>query len=113
MRAYHIAPIDFGWESLKTVAGTVRKLSALKVEFAINDINEAAKVQDADRFLADWEAAKQMAREKGWDGDFRQDPVVFWIPFNDGFRYGFVFKQNTKGTTFVITPVAMPWLTEV
>jgi hypothetical protein len=37
------------------------------------------------------------------------DPVVFWVPVEDSFRYGFVFKQDNNGSTFVVSPVPMPW----
>lgn len=63
-----------------------------------------------DDFLRAWESAKEAASAEGWEGDFRHQPVVFWVPMSTTFEYGFAFKQDNNGDTFVLSPVAMPWL---
>ncbi len=109
---YEIDPIDFHWGYLKTVSETAREIGseeatikALKgqhfyVEMAVQD------------FLANWESAKVAVKEKGWDSGFRQEPVVFWVPYQNAFECGFVIKQDSDGTTFVVSPVRMPWFEE-
>ena len=109
MYTYHIAPIDFGWENLKTVAETASRLGALKAEGRAVAGEHGYAELDVDDFLSDWEAAKNLADGEGWEGDFRQGPVVFWVPHEDGFKYGFAFKQDNNGSTFVVSPVRMPW----
>ena len=105
---YDIAPIDFGWENLKTVRETASvflergSLSSSR----INDIDTS----DLEDFLRYWKSAKDAASTKGWEGDFRNEPVVMWIPNDSEFKCGFAFKQDSNGTTFVISPVEMPWL---
>jgi hypothetical protein len=63
---------------------------------------------DLQEFLALWESAKQAASDAGWDGDFRNDPVAFWLPDDTEFRLGFVIKQDNNGTTYVISPFELP-----
>ncbi|SDC67894.1 hypothetical protein SAMN05428966_10296 [Massilia sp. PDC64] len=111
MHTYHIAPIDFGWENLKTVEETASELGALKARAALDGPRALAQLEiDVDDFLARWAAAKDLAQGEGWEGDFRQGPVVFWVPHESGFKYGFAFKQDNNGSTFVVSPYKMPWL---
>lgn len=64
---------------------------------------------DLESFLANWEQAKGAASDIGWDGDFRGDPVVVWLPGSPGddFVHGFAFKQDNNGTAFKISPVPL------
>ena len=39
------------------------------------------------------EEAKILAARAGWEGDFSEDPRVFWIPDELEFKYGFAIKQ--------------------
>lgn len=110
MYAYHIGPIDFGWQHLKTVAETARELGGLEAELLTHTEKYAIEEPDIAQFLDDWKTAKQMAGEVGWEGDFRHDPVVFWVPCDGMFRYGFAFKQDNNGSTFVVSPVRNPSL---
>jgi hypothetical protein len=110
MHAYQIAPIDFRWNHLKTVAATASELGASEAELeATSGGVNGADDPSLREFLDDWATAKAMAGSIGWDGDLRNDPVVFWVPVEDSFRYGFVFKQDSHGGTFVVSPVPMPW----
>jgi hypothetical protein len=36
-----------------------------------------------------------------------------WLPYDTEFAYGFVWKQDNNGTTFVASPVPMPWLLRI
>jgi hypothetical protein len=91
--AYQVElPIDFGWEHLPTVA------AYSSVEDDFNDI--------LDEFLF----AKTLARELGWDGVNYGESRVFLLPQSDMMAYGFVWKQDHSGTTFVISPYELPWL---
>ena len=110
MYAYHIAPIDFGWENLPTVADVARKLGAETAAATAMKQRNAEPILEVSEFLLAWQAARDRAYTVGWEGDFRGDPVVFWLPVDDGFRFGFAFKQENNGSTFVISPVPMPWL---
>ncbi|MFM0058568.1 hypothetical protein PQR64_23380 [Paraburkholderia phytofirmans] len=107
--AYSLAPIDFGFDNLKTVEQTAAELGANAARATALEAPEFDR-PDVTAFLAAWASAKDAAREEGWYGDFRQPPVVFWMPIDGEFVYGFVIKQDTNGTTFVVSPVALPWL---
>lgn len=104
---YEIIPIDFGWENLKTVKETVATIAGFNdVVKDIEGVNSSA----VRGFLDRWDSAKSEASRKGWEGDFRHDPIVFWLPNEYDFEYGFVFKQENNGTTFVVSPFPLPWL---
>lgn len=106
---YEIPPIDMGWENLRTVREHVSFLAEkMQGSAAKNDVDAA----DLHSFLAAWESAKDAASSKGWEGDLRIEPVVFWVPDDAEFSYGFVLKQDNNGTTYVVSPVRMPWLEE-
>lgn len=100
---YQINPIDWGWEHSKTVQQTLVDLTA---DFAHDD-HTSSTILD---FISDWEYAKVAAKDAGWEGDFSEGPVVIWLPDELNFSYGFVFKQTNNGTTYVVSPVPMPWL---
>lgn len=109
--AYAISPIDFGWDNLQTVEDFARELGGrdafLKAKGADMIMEEGPQIEE---FLDDWQSAKEAAYSEGWDGDTRQGPVVFWVPTSTTFQYGFAFKQDNNGITFVISRVPMPWL---
>jgi hypothetical protein len=104
---YELLAIDFGWEHVKTVKDTLLAIASGPDELNHPDGLNAA---NAKAFLDAWESAKNAASEKGWEGDFRQEPSVFWLPSEGHFDYGFVFKQHNNGDTFVVSPHSLPWL---
>jgi hypothetical protein len=61
----------------------------------------------------DFNISKELATENGWEGDFRGSAYVFWIPDEHNMRYGFVWKQDNNGTTFVVSPVPLPHLKDI
>ena len=102
---YELGPIDWGWENLKTVAQTVAEIAKTSEEIEeSNDVN----AQGVRSFLESWESAKEAAASSGWEGDFRHEPCVFWLPGEVNFVHGFVFKQDNNGTTFVVSPQELP-----
>lgn len=64
------------------------------------------------QFKNDFKHAQQLAGEKGWEGDFRGDAHVFMLPTENEFTYGFAWKQENNGTTYIVSPVAFPHLKE-
>lgn len=106
---YETPPVDIGWEDLRTVQETAGVLVARMQSTGVkNDVDASA----LHSFLAAWTSAKDAASSKGWEGDLRIEPVVFWVPNDTEFSYGFVLKQDNNGTTYVVSPVPMPWLEE-
>lgn len=115
MIVYVCSPIDNNWESLQSVSQYAQELGArdaaviaehgekglLSFDYTVND------------FLKDWEEAKSSAYEHGWEGDCRQGPSIFWLPDETGFSYGFVFKQDNNGTTFIVSPKRLPWIERI
>lgn len=101
--AYHITPLDSGWEHLRTVRETFMDLQE-DAEYGVCSLWD---------FMNSWMDAGLAAIKLGWEGDFRNEPCVFWVPGNDTVLiHGFVFKQDNNGSTFVISPVPMPHLEE-
>ena len=107
---YGIPPIDTFWNQLKTVEDTAADLAAANARETL--ALSSGTTPSAEQFLEDWRAAQAEAKAAGWDGDFRRPPVVFWVPFDTDFQYGFVIKHDNNGDTFVISPVELPHLTE-
>lgn len=103
MRAYEIIPIDFGWENLQTVGEVASRIGAAEGKARAEGFDPATDPALSE-FLSLWEAAKRLASDAGWEGDFREDPRVFWLPEENRFAPGFVFKQDNNGTTYVVTP---------
>ncbi len=105
---YVIPPIDFRWGRLRTVRETLADL-ALKPDENTN-FNDAPDIKE---FINNWESAKMAAVEKGWDmDDHRNPPVVFWLPDDTEFSYGFVIKHDNNGDTFVVSPRKLAHLEE-
>lgn len=102
---YEIPPIDFGWRHLKTVEETARQLGAEAGAMAIT--GASGDDPDLQAFCDRWDLAQDLARSEGWDGNHRNAPVVFWVPGDTEFECGFVIKQDTNGTTYVVSPVEL------
>jgi hypothetical protein len=113
VHVYKTPPIDFwcGW----TPARDVVKWDlgpTLDVSFAFNTISAA-------QWDYQWWAAKVGAIRLGWkEGDIRgypdNAPLVSGLPEWDGGGEGCYFmiawKQGDHGTTFVASPIPLPWL---
>lgn len=102
---YQVGPIDHGWNNLRTVQDTVADIAGTDDEFMRrHDLN----TDGLTTFIQGWESAKDAAAREGWEGDFLHAPRVFWLPSEIGFDYGFVFKQENNGTTFIMSPQDLP-----
>lgn len=106
---YELAPIDGGWRYLQTVEALGQQLA---VEYSDAELNgtPVMELPEWPDFATAWRSAKDAAYSAGWEGDFRGKPVVFWVPAESEFTYGFVFKQDNNGTTYVVSPVELPHL---
>jgi hypothetical protein len=101
MFVYSVGPIDFGWELLPTVRHFISNFPELDGDCI-----------GFESFLSQWENAKTLARDRGWEGDFSKDPRVFFLPnpSSGDFLHGFVWKQKNNGITFIISEVELPWI---
>ncbi|MEF2071648.1 hypothetical protein [Consotaella aegiceratis] len=109
---YSTAPIDFGWALLPTVTEIASELAKIEAAEKIDGYGGGKDVGTATEFLADFDRARELARQHGWEGDYRPDakPHVFWLPHENEMAYGFIWKQQHSGQTFVISPCPLPWL---
>jgi hypothetical protein len=104
---YHIFPIDFGWDFLPDLSHVISQAAA-------QDANDCIRYGDtAYKILRDFKFAMAAAEGKGWEGDFRDGPKVFFLPNDTEFQWGFVWKQDNNGETFIASPQPMPWLRPV
>lgn len=108
MYVYEIAPIDFCWEMLHSVEDVAAKLA--RADAAELTGKGGSGLPSCEHFLKTWTNAKFIAGEAGWEGDIRTGPAVFWLPGDTDFDFGFVFKQNNNGSTFVVSPRELPYL---
>ncbi|MBD8088889.1 hypothetical protein IFT48_02770 [Pseudomonas fluorescens] len=113
---YTLSPIDFGWEHLSTVEETLRVFLKDEAEAAHEAYESGFALELGDLpyssadFSQEWASAKAMAEKICGSGELRDNPAVFWVPGEMKFNYAFVFKMENNGTTFVISPVELPWL---
>ena len=115
MYAYELSPIDNGWEHLKTVEETMQlMLDQISGPNAGRDCLSGAAylLTEAREFVNSWRQAQKLAKQVGWEGDFTQEPHVFWLPEpgSPTLIHGFIIKQANNGTTFVISPVPLMYL---
>lgn len=108
---YSVPPIDFGWGHMQTVEEVAKRLAAEAATVAVKADSSHFGFDsgpDYEEFLRQWKSAQERAHDLGWEGDHRHAPVVFWVPTDNGFDCGFVIKQDNNGSTFVLSPVALP-----
>lgn len=112
MYAYHLGPIDFGWEFMPTMADTIAILVSPRLQDYEDTIIHMARLKDFIGFL---EEAFQIARSIGWEGDFRPgyEPRAFSVPVEDNIAFGLMWKQENNGSTFVVSPVELPHLAKM
>lgn len=110
---YSETAIDHNWECLPSVAQMAQKLGGHTAAL-LTEVHQGLppSTEDVDRFLEAWKSARSAASMFGWEGDFMQGPVVFWLPAPNfaTFLYGFVFKQRNNGQTYVVSPCELIWL---
>lgn len=110
--AYQLNPIDFwaGW--------TKAKKAVRPVHFGPGEFIEAElDLIDPEVWERQWNLAQAAAAKVGWEGDVRGEPYVIGLPEDGaisggGGRFIIGWKQDNNGTTFVVSPVRLPWLEE-
>lgn len=107
-------PIDYGWEDLETVEAVAAKFARHDAALEVNDVSyEERKLP---RYWTALKQAYELAKGEGWEGDFRASggPQVFFVPgIKNDMEYGFVWKQDNNGTTFIVAPYEFPWLEKI
>ena len=99
---YEVYPIDFMWGFLPTISEFGKGLASEPEAYG----KDAVQKLDED-FR---EAQSEVDAATSWEGDFRGEVSVFLIPIEGTFDYGFVWKQENNGTTFVVSPVKLDHL---
>lgn len=112
---YRIAPIDYGFRYLRKV-GEFRDLIRLEDLSHYEGVGRQLSpckplvLSGLARFDLNFEAAKRMARDLHWEGDFREGPFVMPVLVELEVGHAFVWKQDNNGSTFVLSPVPLPYL---
>ena len=111
---YSINPIDFGWGFFVKIKDYIEKKFKCDAEIVNellhkNLIEFSAALECADNinfneFMNSFNFAMYAARKAGWDGDFSEEPVLIPVVDDTECNYGFMFKQSSNGSTFVILP---------
>ncbi len=113
MYIYHCGPIDWNWNNLMTVHELMKKLTD-KHCFEIDGEDLDGDIT-LHYVMAKFNQCLKAADEHcGWEGDFTEEPRVFAIPFpyHYDFEFGFVWKQQNNGSTFVACPIELPHLSD-
>jgi len=85
------------WEHLELVEDTAKWYSSEGLNGV--HVNRSA-------FHKAWAEAQQAALKAGWDGAMVGKALVYWLPADQGFEHGFVWRQgNGKGV--LVSPVAL------
>jgi hypothetical protein len=96
MKTYHVyvlPPVDIGWGLFKTVSQVIDTICEV----------------DLHDFVVAYYQSLRVAKSTGWwEGDMRHEAVVVPLVRELEGEYGFMWKQDNNGTTFVVTPEAIP-----
>lgn len=100
---YRLPPIDF-WLGWATVATMFEDPDPL-----VPDPEDSDQTDLVRRVIL--HAKIQILRRTSWQGDLRDPERLFPIPVADPeCPLGVCLKQDNNGTTFIWSPVALPWL---
>ncbi|MFV5583720.1 hypothetical protein VXQ32_04320 [Acinetobacter oleivorans] len=105
---YHFSTIERNWEELTP-------LNEFLQTFADDDGDVSTRDKESlKEIIAKSDTALALARQMGWDGSYTGCPYLFWLPnkSSQSFEYGFVFKQTSDNTTFVISPIELSYLAQ-
>ena len=121
MFVYHTAPIDF-WAGAPDVLTYVNSLKRFNsVRELIDDMEGFMKVpaetedcSQAEEIVELLRQALSLAKDIGWEGDFRAPPHICFVPYPDEacFKKIFVWKQDNNGSTFIASEIPLPWLND-
>jgi hypothetical protein len=106
MFVYSCEPCDWwhGWRKPEEVVGFPGRGDAEGYEGAISP----------EEWVTVWRLAQEGAQLIGWEGDIRRGeggPWVTMLPMPGNVTWLVAWKQDNNGTTFIASPVALPWLT--
>lgn len=105
---YHFSTIENNWEDLTP-------LNEFLQTFADDDGDVSQRDKESlKEIIAKSDTALALAKEMGWDGSYTGCPYLFWLPSKNtqSFEYGFVFKQTSNNSTFVISPIELAYLAQ-
>ena len=105
---YHFSTIENNWEDLTP-------LNEFLQTFADDDGDVSQRDKESlKEIIAKSDTALALAQEMGWDGSYTGCPYLFWLPSKNtqSFEYGFVFKQTSDNSTFVISPIELAYLAQ-
>jgi hypothetical protein len=120
MKTYHVyvlPPVDIGWGMFKTVrqvidiaCDDIKKRAADNFENLLYHGRGVYRSEvDISDFLENYDQSLRAAKKTGWwEGDMRHEPVVVPLVRELEGEYGFMWKQDNNGTTFVVTSEEMP-----
>lgn len=123
-KIYSISPIDSDWSVVPTVREYAsQKLSEMHLAAAAVDPRTLREVLSRLDFADPQYELARIIRDLGrvlraagsLDEPFRNEPRILWFPEDTEFVYGFVWKIDSNGATFVAvpSPIACPWLAEI
>ncbi|MBY5716282.1 hypothetical protein HFO33_06705 [Rhizobium leguminosarum] len=110
--AYRINPIDFGWEYLRSAESHRKQLATAFAEQK-NSYERDDALKAINEFENLYNAAMDAGHKVGWEGDFRIEPCVGFLPAEVSLAIYLVWKQDNNGDTFVVSPMEMAWLEEI
>lgn len=113
MYAYHLAPVDFGWEYLPSFLQASEIAARIDAENNLHDRGPYTvddHLSNLRRLHMAFNEAREKAEAVGWEGDYREFPRVFMLPEPGGFEmlFAFVWKQDNNGSTFLVSPIELP-----
>jgi hypothetical protein len=103
-----------GLQTVEEYCGNISsaiKVSADKV-FDSGKDNNKIDIQKICEILNSLEKAMYAARKEYWEGDIKQGPFILPIPdsYHSEMVLGFIWKQGENGSTFICSPIPLPWL---
>jgi hypothetical protein len=111
---YALSSIDLFWDHLPTVEDVAIKSASDAARAAVTKFDGDAYVSlNTDAFVKAFRSAQEMATKLGWEGDFSIAPRVLWLPDDGRFVYGFIWRQDNHGSTYVVSPRPLSWLDEL
>lgn len=117
MKTYHVyvlLPVDIGWGLFKTVSEVIDTICDAVKQRAKNDVVLAVEPGrpwevDLNNFVVAYYQSVRAVESTGWwEGDMRHEAVVVPLVREVECEYGFMWKQDNNGTTFVVTPEPIP-----
>ena len=105
MFIYQTAPVDF-FAGMLPIAYAAEKM---REELGNEEVFKLI------RLAMDCSRAVSLAKGSYWEGDIRGfDLFVFALPDPDATppHIGLTWKQENNGTTYICSPVALPWISD-